>query len=174
MKRWSVAEKTFRPPYYHRNCMAEFMGLILGKVWSLCDTISRGTPRFIYYDPVFAVWGPEGNIPVLICSLIFSVWGERGRLLPRGCNPALYDDPPWTGCTMLWWLDQQVHRSYGQRYQLQSWSEHISRNILSQIWSILSAQGAGSDESGLGNSSLHVWNLPPAGCYQGLARPRTS
>jgi len=29
--RWSVAEKTFRPPYYHRNCMAEFMGLILGK-----------------------------------------------------------------------------------------------------------------------------------------------
>jgi len=29
--RWSVAEKTFRPPYYHRNCMSEFMGLILGK-----------------------------------------------------------------------------------------------------------------------------------------------
>jgi len=29
--RWSVAENTFRPPYYHRNCMAEFMGLILGK-----------------------------------------------------------------------------------------------------------------------------------------------
>ena len=29
--RWSVAEKTFRPPYYHRNCMSEFMGLILGR-----------------------------------------------------------------------------------------------------------------------------------------------
>jgi len=29
--RWSVAEQTFRPPYYHRNCMSEFMGLILGK-----------------------------------------------------------------------------------------------------------------------------------------------
>jgi len=29
--RWSVAEDTFRPPYYHRNCMSEFMGLILGK-----------------------------------------------------------------------------------------------------------------------------------------------
>jgi len=28
--RWSVAEKTFRPPYYHRNCMSEFMGLITG------------------------------------------------------------------------------------------------------------------------------------------------
>ncbi|CAH3035089.1 unnamed protein product [Pocillopora meandrina] len=29
--RWSVAENTFRPPYYHRNCMSEFMGLIFGK-----------------------------------------------------------------------------------------------------------------------------------------------
>lgn len=28
--RWSVAENTFRPPYYHRNCMSEFMGLIVG------------------------------------------------------------------------------------------------------------------------------------------------
>ncbi|XP_073039726.1 homogentisate 1,2-dioxygenase [Primulina eburnea] len=28
--RWLVAENTFRPPYYHRNCMSEFMGLILG------------------------------------------------------------------------------------------------------------------------------------------------
>ncbi|GLV41670.1 homogentisate 12-dioxygenase [Carabus blaptoides fortunei] len=29
--RWSVQEHTFRPPYYHRNCMSEFMGLILGR-----------------------------------------------------------------------------------------------------------------------------------------------
>mmetsp|Transcript_10966 Transcript_10966/g.27679 ORF Transcript_10966/g.27679 Transcript_10966/m.27679 type:complete len:200 (+) Transcript_10966:1-600(+) len=29
--RWSVAENTFRPPYYHRNCMSEFMGLIKGQ-----------------------------------------------------------------------------------------------------------------------------------------------
>ncbi|XP_063150674.1 homogentisate 1,2-dioxygenase isoform X2 [Candoia aspera] len=28
--RWSVATNTFRPPYYHRNCMSEFMGLIKG------------------------------------------------------------------------------------------------------------------------------------------------
>jgi len=26
-----VAEHTFRPPYYHRNCMTEFMGMIWGK-----------------------------------------------------------------------------------------------------------------------------------------------
>lgn len=29
--RWTVAENTFRPPYYHRNCMNEFMGLIRGE-----------------------------------------------------------------------------------------------------------------------------------------------
>lgn len=28
--RWLVAEDTFRPPSYHRNCMSEFMGLIEG------------------------------------------------------------------------------------------------------------------------------------------------
>lgn len=28
--RWLVAENTFRPPYYHRNTMSEFMGVISG------------------------------------------------------------------------------------------------------------------------------------------------
>jgi len=29
-ERWSVAEHTFRPPWYHKNIMSEFMGLIHG------------------------------------------------------------------------------------------------------------------------------------------------
>ena len=29
--RWLVAEDTFRPPWFHRNCMSEFMGLIAGE-----------------------------------------------------------------------------------------------------------------------------------------------
>jgi homogentisate 1,2-dioxygenase len=29
--RWMVAEGTFRPPYFHRNAMSEFMGLIRGE-----------------------------------------------------------------------------------------------------------------------------------------------
>jgi len=29
--RWVVAEKTFRPPYYHRNVMSEYLGLIQGE-----------------------------------------------------------------------------------------------------------------------------------------------
>jgi homogentisate 1,2-dioxygenase len=28
--RWLVAEDTFRPPWYHRNVMSEFMGLVRG------------------------------------------------------------------------------------------------------------------------------------------------
>jgi homogentisate 1,2-dioxygenase len=28
--RWMVAEHTFRPPYFHRNLMSEYMGLITG------------------------------------------------------------------------------------------------------------------------------------------------
>ncbi len=29
-ERWGVAENTFRPPWYHRNLMSEFMGLVYG------------------------------------------------------------------------------------------------------------------------------------------------
>ena len=29
--RWMVAENTFRPPWYHRNLMSEFMGLVYGE-----------------------------------------------------------------------------------------------------------------------------------------------
>ena len=29
--RWMVAEDTFRPPWFHRNLMSEFMGLVLGE-----------------------------------------------------------------------------------------------------------------------------------------------
>jgi homogentisate 1,2-dioxygenase len=28
--RWTVAERTFRPPWFHRNVMSEFMGLVHG------------------------------------------------------------------------------------------------------------------------------------------------
>ncbi|KYN18225.1 Homogentisate 1,2-dioxygenase [Trachymyrmex cornetzi] len=40
--RWSVQEHTFRPPYYHRNCMSEFMGLIKGHYEAKEDGFSAG------------------------------------------------------------------------------------------------------------------------------------
>lgn len=35
--RWEAKEHTFRPPYYHRNCMSEFMGLIRGEYEAKVD-----------------------------------------------------------------------------------------------------------------------------------------
>ena len=40
--RWSCAEHTFRPPYYHRNCMSEFMGLIRGAYEAKADGFLPG------------------------------------------------------------------------------------------------------------------------------------
>lgn len=40
--RWMVAEHTFRPPWYHRNCMSEFMGLIHGKYDAKKEGFSPG------------------------------------------------------------------------------------------------------------------------------------
>jgi homogentisate 1,2-dioxygenase len=40
--RWAVQESTFRPPYYHRNCMSEFMGNICGKYEAKPDGFQPG------------------------------------------------------------------------------------------------------------------------------------
>jgi homogentisate 1,2-dioxygenase len=40
--RWMVAENTFRPPYYHRNCMSEYMGMIYGEYDAKGTNSSQG------------------------------------------------------------------------------------------------------------------------------------
>jgi homogentisate 1,2-dioxygenase len=40
--RWMVAEHTFRPPYFHRNVMSEFMGLITGRHEAKADGFVPG------------------------------------------------------------------------------------------------------------------------------------
>ena len=60
-ERWSVAEHSFRPPWYHMNIMSEFMGLIYG-----------------VYDAK-----PEGFVPGGI-SL-------HNCMLPHGPDKAAYD-----------------------------------------------------------------------------------
>lgn len=40
--RWECAKDTFRPPYYHRNCMTEFMGLIKGKYQAKSTAFAPG------------------------------------------------------------------------------------------------------------------------------------
>jgi homogentisate 1,2-dioxygenase len=40
--RWMVAEHTFRPPWYHRNVMSEFMGLVTGVYDAKADGFAPG------------------------------------------------------------------------------------------------------------------------------------
>ncbi len=57
--RWTVAEHTFRPPWYHRNIMSEFMGLIRG----VYDAKPVGfVPGGASLHNSFAPHGPEAAV----------------------------------------------------------------------------------------------------------------
>jgi homogentisate 1,2-dioxygenase len=54
--RWMVAEDTFRPPWFHRNLMSEFMGLIHG----VYDAKAEGfLPGGASLHNSFAAHGPD-------------------------------------------------------------------------------------------------------------------
>lgn len=51
-----VAEKTFRPPYFHRNCMSEYMGMVYGKY----DNKATGFyPGGASLHPCMSAHGPD-------------------------------------------------------------------------------------------------------------------
>jgi homogentisate 1,2-dioxygenase len=56
--RWLVAEDTFRPPWYHRNVMSEFMGLIRGRY----DAKEKGfVPGGISLHNMMLAHGPDAE-----------------------------------------------------------------------------------------------------------------
>ncbi|HJR32192.1 MAG TPA: homogentisate 1,2-dioxygenase, partial [Pseudomonas sp.] len=56
--RWMVAEKTFRPPWFHRNLMNEFMGLIQGEY----DAKAEGfVPGGASLHSCMSAHGPDGE-----------------------------------------------------------------------------------------------------------------
>jgi len=56
--RWMVAEHTFRPPWYHKNCMSEYMGLIRG----VYDAKPQGfKPGGASLHSIMAPHGPDVN-----------------------------------------------------------------------------------------------------------------
>jgi homogentisate 1,2-dioxygenase len=56
--RWLVAENTFRPPWYHRNVMSEFMGLVHGQY----DAKAEGfVPGGMSLHNSFVPHGPDTN-----------------------------------------------------------------------------------------------------------------
>ncbi|XP_012284816.1 homogentisate 1,2-dioxygenase [Orussus abietinus] len=56
--RWSVQEHTFRPPYYHRNCMSEFMGLIKGRYEAKEEGFQPGGASL---HSIMTPHGPDAN-----------------------------------------------------------------------------------------------------------------
>lgn len=57
--RWLCADHTFRPPYFHRNCMSEFMGLISGDYDAKAgDGFAPGGASL---HNVFAPHGPDAD-----------------------------------------------------------------------------------------------------------------
>jgi homogentisate 1,2-dioxygenase len=57
--RWMVAENTFRPPWYHRNIMSEFMGLIEG----VYDAKEKGfEPGGMSLHNCMTPHGPEADV----------------------------------------------------------------------------------------------------------------
>ena len=55
-ERWAVAENTFRPPWYHRNIMSEFMGLVYGQY----DAKPQGfTPGGVSLHNCMLAHGPD-------------------------------------------------------------------------------------------------------------------
>lgn len=57
--RWMVAENTFRPPYYHRNIMSEYMGLVYG----VYDAKEEGfVPGGSSVHNCMSAHGPESSV----------------------------------------------------------------------------------------------------------------
>ncbi|XP_071907365.1 homogentisate 1,2-dioxygenase isoform X2 [Coffea arabica] len=94
--RWVVAEHTFRPPYYHRNCMSEFMGLIYGGYEAKADGFLPGGaslhscmtphgPDTKSYEATIALGSQAG--PQKIADTMAFMF--ESCLIPRVCQWAL-------------------------------------------------------------------------------------
>jgi homogentisate 1,2-dioxygenase len=56
--RWLVGEDTFRPPYFHRNIMSEFMGLVYGEYDAKAEGFEPGGASL---HNTFASHGPDAD-----------------------------------------------------------------------------------------------------------------
>lgn len=115
--RWLVAENTFRPPYYHRNCMSEFMGLIRGAYEakqggflpggaSLHSCMTPHGPDTKSYEATIAR-GANAEPHRIRDTMAFMF---ESSLIPRVCPWALespYRDPDYYQC----WIGLRSHFS---------------------------------------------------------------
>ncbi|KAF8065888.1 hypothetical protein HT031_002949 [Scenedesmus sp. PABB004] len=127
--RWTVAENTFRPPYYHRNVMNEFMGLIRGTYEAkqdgflpggaslhLCMT-PHGPDTATYEAAIAADTGAPGHVGRDTLAFMFET-----SLTPR-VTPAALGSPCidrdyykcWVGLASHFQPDWQSRSSQQQR-----------------------------------------------------------
>ena len=87
--RWMVAEDTFRPPWYHRNLMSEFMGLVHGQY----DAKEQGfVPGGMSLHNCFVPHGPDADAfdkassatlaPHKLADTLAFMFESRYRFLP--------------------------------------------------------------------------------------------
>jgi len=101
--RWLVAEDTYRPPYFHRNIMSEFMGLIRGSFEakaegfvpggvSLHNTFaSHGSDAETFEQAITAQLGPR-KLPDTLAFMLETRWTVR---LTRHALHADYRQPDY-------------------------------------------------------------------------------
>ena len=102
--RWLVGEHTFRPPYYHKNIMSEFMGILYG----LYDAKEEGfLPGGMSLHNMYFPHGPDHDAwlkattsdlkPEKLADTMAFMFETRYPLVPTGYAgtiPALQDDYP--------------------------------------------------------------------------------
>lgn len=102
--RWLVGEHTFRPPYYHKNIMSEFMGILYG----VYDAKEEGfAPGGMSLHNMYFPHGPDHDAwikattsdlaPERLTDTMSFMFETRYPLIPTayaGSIPALQDDYP--------------------------------------------------------------------------------
>jgi homogentisate 1,2-dioxygenase len=95
--RWMVAEDTFRPPWYHRNVMSEFMGLVYGQYdakpegfrpggMSLHDAmVPHGPDAEAFERATNAVLAPH-KLDATLAFMFESRWRFRPTAWAMGCG----------------------------------------------------------------------------------------
>jgi homogentisate 1,2-dioxygenase len=109
--RWLVGEDTFRPPYFHRNVMSEYMGLVTGAYDAKADGFTPGGGSL---HNTFASHGPDADsyrkastaplAPQKLDDTLAFMFESRWTILPtaQAMNASFRQpdyDAAWTGLT---------------------------------------------------------------------------
>jgi homogentisate 1,2-dioxygenase len=104
--RWMAAEGTFRPPWFHRNTMSEFMGLIAGNYDAKADSFLRGAcsvhNRFVPHGPdasaVESGTAADNSKPARYSDTLAFMWETRLALNASPYALETLRDPAYPAC----------------------------------------------------------------------------